>query len=41
VSDFGAFPYFHGGGRFLFGDTIGLTVRIGYPYLTLGMSILF
>jgi hypothetical protein len=40
VSDFGAFPYFHGGGRFLFGDTVGLLVRIGYPYLTLGVSIL-
>lgn len=40
ASDTGAFPYFEGGGRFLFGDTIGLTVRIGYPYLTLGASFL-
>jgi len=40
TSDFGAFPYFHGGGRFLFGDTVGLLVRIGYPYVTLGVSIL-
>lgn len=36
----GVFPYFEGGGRFLFGDTIGLLVRIGYPYFTIGMSIL-
>jgi hypothetical protein len=32
--------YFEAGGRFLFGDTIGLTVRLGYPFLTVGMSIL-
>jgi hypothetical protein len=37
---FGPFPLFEGGGRFLFGDTIGLTVRIGWPILSVGMSIL-
>jgi hypothetical protein len=31
---------FEGGGRFLFGETIGLTVRIGYPFLTVGASFL-
>ena len=36
----GAFPYFEGGGRFLFGDSVGLLVRIGYPMLTVGVSIL-
>jgi len=36
----GVFPYFEVGGRFLFGDTVGLLVRIGYPYLTVGASIL-
>ncbi|HVU03188.1 MAG TPA: hypothetical protein VHE30_15615 [Polyangiaceae bacterium] len=40
VNDTGVFPYFEGGGRFLFGDSVGLLVRIGYPYLTVGMSIL-
>jgi hypothetical protein len=39
-NDTGAFPYFEGGGRFLFGDTVGLLVRIGYPYLTIGASFL-
>jgi hypothetical protein len=36
----GVFPYFEGGGRFLFGDSVGLLVRIGYPFLTVGVSIL-
>jgi hypothetical protein len=36
----GAFPYFEGGGRFLFGDTAGILVRIGYPFFTVGASIL-
>lgn len=35
-----AFPYFEGGGRFLFGDTVGLMVRIGYPLLTVGAVFL-
>lgn len=39
-SHFGPFPYFAGGGRFLFGDTVGLTVRLGWPFLTVGASIL-
>jgi hypothetical protein len=40
VNQTGVFPYFEGGGRFLFGDTVGLLVRIGYPYLTVGASFL-
>jgi hypothetical protein len=36
----GVSPYFEGGGRFLFGDTVGLLVRIGYPFMTVGVSIL-
>lgn len=36
----GAFPYFEAGGRFLFGDSVGLLVRMGYPMLTVGVSIL-
>jgi hypothetical protein len=36
----GVFPYFEGGGRFLFGDSVGLLVRIGYPFFTIGVSIL-
>jgi len=33
-----AFPYFEGGGRFLFGERVGLLVRFGYPYLPIGAS---
>ena len=40
-SDTDVYPIFEGGGRFLFGDTVGLTVRVGYPLLTVGVSILF
>jgi hypothetical protein len=36
----GLVPYFEAGGRFLFGDTVGLEVKIGYPYLTVGASFL-
>jgi len=36
----GAFPYFEGGGRFIFGDTAGILVRIGYPYFTVGADFL-
>ena len=36
----GAFPYFEGGGRFLFGDTVGILVRIGYPFFTVGAGFL-
>lgn len=39
-SDTNVYPIFEGGARFLFGDTVGLTVRLGYPLLTVGMSIL-
>jgi hypothetical protein len=35
-----AFPYFEGGGRFLFGDSVGVVVRIGYPFLTVGATFL-
>ena len=35
-----AFPYFEGGGRFIFGDTAGILVRIGYPFFTVGASFL-
>jgi hypothetical protein len=31
---------FQGGGRFLFGETAGLIVRIGVPFVTVGASIL-
>ncbi len=34
-------PVFFAGARFLFGDSIGLTVRLGTPYLAVGASILF
>jgi hypothetical protein len=34
-------PVFWGGGRFLFGKTAGLTVRLGWPYISVGASILF
>jgi hypothetical protein len=36
----GIAPAFWGGARFLFGKTIGLTVRLGFPSATLGLSIL-
>ncbi len=29
-----------GGGRFMFSDTVGATVRIGYPMITAGINIL-
>lgn len=34
------YPLFEGGGRFLFGKTVGLTVRVGYPLFTVGASFL-
>jgi hypothetical protein len=40
TSHTGVAPWFEGGGRFLFGDSVGLAVRIGYPFFTVGMSIL-
>lgn len=39
-SDTNVYPWFSGGGRFLFSDTVGLNVRLGYPMLTVGASIL-
>jgi hypothetical protein len=33
-------PVFWGGGRFMFGDTVGLTVRVGFPMITAGVNIL-
>ncbi len=31
---------FWGGGRFLLGDSVGITVRLGWPYIAAGVSIL-
>jgi hypothetical protein len=39
-TDFELEPLLWGGGRFLFGDTVGLMVRLGTPYISLGVSIL-
>jgi hypothetical protein len=40
-SDLDFVPFvFWGGGRFMFGDSVGLTVRLGWPYLGVGASIL-
>jgi hypothetical protein len=39
-SDVDLEPLFWGGGRFLFGNTVGLMVRLGTPYISLGISIL-
>lgn len=33
-------PQFSGGGRFLFGDGVGLVVRLGTPYLSIGATFL-
>jgi hypothetical protein len=32
---------FHAGGRFHFNDTVALTMRVGYPTLSVGVSFLF
>lgn len=34
-------PVFQLGGRFLFGETVGLTLRLGFPYVSAGASFLF
>lgn len=34
-------PAFYAGGRFHFNDTVALTMRIGYPTFSLGVSFLF
>ena len=33
-------PVFAGGAKFMFGRTVGLNVRLGYPYVSVGASIL-
>jgi hypothetical protein len=33
-------PAFWGGGRFLLGDSVGILVRLGTPYLSVGVGIL-
>jgi hypothetical protein len=40
VSDTTLEPVFSGGARFMFSDTVGATVRLGYPMLTAGINIL-
>jgi hypothetical protein len=39
-SDLDLRPFFSPGARFMFGDTVGLTVRLGWPMLTVGASFL-
>ena len=39
--DFGAVPVFNVGGRFHFNDSLALTLRLGYPSFSLGVSFLF
>ena len=39
--DFGVVPVFHAGGRFHFNDSVALTLRLGYPSFSLGVSFLF
>lgn len=34
-------PYFGAGAKFMFGRTAGLNVRLGYPQVTIGASLLF
>lgn len=34
-------PYFGAGAKFMFGRTVGLNVRLGYPHATIGASFLF
>lgn len=33
-------PVFFGGARFMFSDSVGATVRIGYPYISGGINIM-
>jgi hypothetical protein len=40
-SDTYLLPYFGAGAKFMFGRTAGLNVRLGYPDVTIGASILF
>jgi hypothetical protein len=39
--DFGVLPVFSAGGRFHFNDSVALTMRLGYPSFSLGVSFLF
>jgi len=39
--DFGVVPVFNAGGRFHFNDSVALTMRLGYPSFSLGVSFLF
>lgn len=39
-SQIDVFPYFEPGARFLFGRTVGMVVRVGYPLLTIGVTFL-
>jgi len=39
--DFGVVPVFNAGGRFHFNDSVALTLRLGYPSFSLGVSFLF
>jgi len=38
---FGVLPVFNAGGRFHFNDSVALTMRVGYPSFSLGVSFLF
>lgn len=38
---FGVLPVFNVGGRFHFNDSVALTMRLGYPSFSLGVSFLF
>jgi hypothetical protein len=37
----GAAPAFFAGGRYHFSDRVTLTMRVGYPSFTAGVSVLF
>jgi len=39
--DFGVSPVFGAGGRFHFNDNLALTLRLGYPSFSVGVSFLF
>ncbi|HYP97116.1 MAG TPA: hypothetical protein VER96_00490 [Polyangiaceae bacterium] len=41
TGDTGAVPVFMAGGRFHFNDSVALTMRLGYPAFSLGVSFLF
>lgn len=41
AGDFGVVPVFMAGGRFHFSDSVALTMRLGYPSFSLGVSFLF